>query len=132
VETASKEKAAARSAHTPWLIAGAILLTTAGSLEWLMASAHGVSVTSIHKHTNVPGVVHILAALSIPASLFPLLRRRSVLRPWSLVAAAIIATLLLIGLTLAAGLLAWLISATIMILRRRSPKPRREFTEDSR
>jgi len=66
VETDSKAKTAARSTHTPWLIAGAILFTTAASLEWLIARTHGVSVTSIHDHTIVPGAVHLLAAVSIP------------------------------------------------------------------
>jgi len=112
VETASKEKTAARSAHTPWLIAGAILLTTAGSLEWLMASAHGVSITSIHEHTIVPGVVHALAIVSVPVSLFPVFRKRPFEQTCVRVTAIVlIGGTILAGQALLVGFAAWSLSA---------------------
>ena len=100
--------------HRVWLIAGGLLYLTAASLEWLIANTHGVPITSVHEHTIVPGVVHTLATVSIPVSLFPILRRRSVVQLW-LLAAGIIALLLLTGLTLAAGLLAWVLSAATLV-----------------
>lgn len=107
--------AGAASTHSVWLIAASGLFATAAVLEWLIANSHGVTVTAIHEHTIVPWVVHALAIVSIPVSLFPVFRRlsaRSITWP-SGVAALAIAALLLWGQTLPAGFAALVLSATV-------------------
>ena len=113
---------AVHSAHPVWLVAGAGLFATAASLEWLTANTHGVPVTSLHEHTIVPGAIHALAIVSIPVSLYPAFRGRSVVRLWTLVIATPIAALLLTGQTLAAGFLAWVLSAAALVWQRRSAR----------
>ena len=114
----TKTNAVSRSAHAVWLMAGGFVFMSAMSLEWLTATMHEVPVAAIHEHTIVPAGVHALAIASIPISLFPVFKGGSV-RRWFLGTAAIIAALLLMGQALAAGLLAWVLSAALLVWQRR-------------
>ena len=107
--------------HAAWLIAGAGLFATAASLEWPIANTHGVTVAAIHEHTNVPGMVHALAIVSIPISLFPVYRRMSARSSTCIVAVAAltIAALLLMRQTLPAGFAALVVSTIALVRHRR-------------
>ena len=96
------------------------MLATAAALEWLIANTHGVAVASIHQHTIVPGMVHVVAIMSIPVSLFPVLRSKPAVPFWVRYAGALgVSVLLLAGLTLAAAFLASTLSAAVLAWHRR-------------